>query len=313
MSSQIEIRLRRTWERIPPDTRRRLIRMTGYAALRRAQVARTLRARTKGLTMPLPHTIHERTFQSTALDRTMPYTILLPADYDADIAILYPVLYLLHGAWSDHTQWATKTRLIDHVARFPMIVVCSEGEQSCYINGANGERWEDYIVTDLPAYIEATYRVRTERTGRAIAGLSMGGFGAFDCGMRHPERYCAIGSHSGAFNILTWDATTDDPQFRAILGPLNSRARQEYDPHRVVEQAVRTHGVDALPMLSMDCGMDDYPDLLAANRTLHRTLTRLGVHHFYREQPGGHDWYYWDREVRFTLQFVATAMGIAPL
>ncbi len=223
----------------------------------------------------------------------------------------YPVLYLLHGAWSNHAEWAARTKLVDHAARFPLIIVCPEGENSCYINGANGERWEDYIVTDLPAHIEATYRVRTERSGRAIAGLSMGGFGAFNCGMRHPERYCAIGV---ALRRIQYPdlgrRTTDDPQFRAVLGPLNSPTRQEYDPHRVIEQAVRTHGADGLPMLAMDCGLDDYPDLLAANRALHRTMTRLGVHHFYREQPGGHDWPYWDREVRFTLQFVAAAMGI---
>lgn len=263
--------------------------------------------------MPAPHTIHEREFASAALGRMMPYTLLLPAGYEVGAEARYPVLYLLHGAWSNHTEWATRTRLADHAARFPLIVVCPEGEDSCYVNGANGERWEDYLVSDLPAHIEATCRARADRGGRAIAGLSMGGLGAFNCGMRHPERYCATGSHSGAFNIPAWSQSTEHPQFRAVLGPLNSATRQEYDPQRVIERAVRAHGVDGLPMLAMDCGLDDFPDLLAANRALHRTLTRLGVHHFYREQPGGHDWPYWDREVRFTLQFVATAMHLAHL
>ena len=262
--------------------------------------------------MPAPHSIHERAFHSAALNRTMPYTILLPTGYDAASAARYPVLYLLHGAWSNHTEWATRTKLADHAAPFPLMIVCPEGENSCYLNGANGERWEEYIITDLPAHIETTLRARAERRDRAIAGLSMGGLGAFNCGMRHPERYCAIGSHSGAFNLLTWDGTGDDPQFDAALGPRNSPTRQEYDPHHVIEQAIRTHGADALPMLAMDCGLDDFPTLLAANRALHRTMTRLGVHHFYREQPGGHDWPYWDREIRFTLQFVAAAMGIIP-
>ena len=265
--------------------------------------------------MPAPHTIHERTFASTALGRTMPYTLLLPAGYEAEPERRYPVLYLLHGAWSGHTEWATRTRLTEHAARFPLIIVCPEGEHSYYVNGANGERWEDSIVADLPAHIEATERARADRTGRAIAGLSMGGVGAFDCGMRHPERYCAIASHSGAFHFLAWAGTKDgdDPQFRALLGPRNSPTRQEYDPQRVIEQAIRSHGPDGLPMLSMDCGLEDFPDLLAANRALHRTLTRLGVHHFYREQPGGHQWDYWDREVRFTLQFIATATGSTPI
>lgn len=257
--------------------------------------------------MAAPRTIQERTFTSAALGRTMPYTLLLPAGYAADAGARYPVLYLLHGAWSNHTEWATRTRLVDHAAAFPLIIVCPEGEDSCYVNGASGERWEDYIVTELPAHIEATCRARADRRGRAIAGLSMGGLGAFNCGMRHPERYSAITSHSGAFNILNWAESLDNPQFRALLGPLHSATRQEYDPHRIVERAIHAHGADALPMLAIDCGLEDFPGLLASNRALHRTMTRLGVHHFYREQPGGHDWTYWDREIRFTLQFVASA------
>jgi len=313
VAAGVEIRMRWAWARLSPETRRRLARIVGTIALRRTQLAIAIRSSVKGRTMPAPHTIHERTFRSAALGRAMPYTILLPAGYDAAGETRYPVLYLLHGAWSNHTEWATRTKLADYAARFPLIVVCPEGENSCYLDGADGERWEEYIVADLPAQIEATERARAGRGDRAIAGLSMGGFGAFDCAMRHPERYCAIASHSGAFHILTWDGTDDDPQFRAALGPHNSPTRQEYDPQRVIERAVRMHGADGLPMLAMDCGLGDYPDLLAANRALHRTMTRLGVHHFYREQPGGHDWPYWDREVRFTLQFVAAAMGIAPV
>lgn len=315
MAVSIEIHMRRAWERLSPATRRRLVRWSGSAALRYAQLTTNLRSSVKGRTMPAPHTIHERAFASAALGRTMPYTILLPDGYDAAGDTRYPVLYLLHGAWSNHAEWAARTKLADHAARFPLIIVCPEGENSCYVNGANGERWEDYIVADLPAHLEATERTRAERSGWAIAGLSMGGLGAFNIGMRYPERYCAITSHSGAFSLITWAGTSanDDPQFRAVLGPPNSPTRQEYDPQRVIEQAIRTHGADGLPMLAMDCGHDDYPDLLASNHALHRTMTRLGVHHFYRDQPGGHDWMYWDREIRFTLQFVAAAMGIAPI
>ncbi|MHB8644699.1 MAG: alpha/beta hydrolase [Thermomicrobiales bacterium] len=308
----VETQVRRAWQWVSPQARQQLARVAGRVALRSMQLAAALRGNVKGETMPAPHTIHARRFASNALGRTMPYTLLLPAGYDTERERRYPVLYLLHGAWSNHTEWVTRTKLANHAAPFPLIIVCPEGENSCYLNGANGERWEEYIVADLPAHTEATCRTRADRSGRAIAGLSMGGFGASNCGMRHPERYCAIGSHSGAFHILTWEGTHDDPQFRAILGPPNSPTRQAYDPQRVIEQAVHTHGADGLPMVAMDCGLEDYPDLLASNRALHRTMTRLGAHHFYREQPGGHDWMYWDREVRFTLQFVATAMGIAP-
>ena len=318
MARRVEVHIRRAWARLSPQTRRKLVRLAASVALRHAQIAqgaRAIRGNHNGGTMPAPHTIHARSFHSDALQRTMPYAALLPAAYDAAPDALYPVLYLLHGAWSNHAEWATKTRLAAHAAPFPLIIVCPEGENSCYVNGANGERWEDYLVADLPAHIDATYRTRAEQGSRAVAGLSMGGLGAFNGGRRHPERYCAIASHSGAFNLLTWVGTnaTDDPQFRAVLGSRSSPTRYEYDPHHVIEQAIRAYRADALPMLAMDCGVGDHPDLLAANRALHRTLTRIGIHHFYREQPGGHTWEYWDRAVRFTLQFVAAAMGIAPV
>jgi S-formylglutathione hydrolase FrmB len=262
--------------------------------------------------MPAPHTFHEGTFASAALGREMLYTALLPADYAVETQRQYPVLYLLHGRNGNHTEWALLSRLPEYLSRFPMIVVCPEGNNGWYVNGANGERWEDSMVVDLPAHVEATYRTRSDRRGRAIAGLSMGGFGAFVLGMRHPERYCAISGLSGAYGIANWDDDAAPPAQRAVLGPLGSPTRHEYNVHRIAEQAVRTHGPDALPMLAFDCGTEDSPRLLESNRDLDATLTRLGVHHIYRPRPGGHDWKYWDREVPFTLQFVTTAMGITP-
>ncbi|HEY8291424.1 MAG TPA: alpha/beta hydrolase-fold protein, partial [Thermomicrobiales bacterium] len=156
MVAAIEHRIWRAWARLPPEKRRRIVRAVGQAALRRAQLAVMMRGILKGRTMPAPHTIHERTFASAALGRTMPYTILLPAGYDAAGETRYPVLYLLHGAWSNYTEWAARTKLADHAARsrLPLIIVCPEGENSCYLNGANGERWEEYIVAELPAQIE---------------------------------------------------------------------------------------------------------------------------------------------------------------
>ncbi len=310
MQQVMTTRANRLWVRVPSLTRRQLGLWTGALALRRVQLL-TEWYRKKGVLMTAPHTIHDGTFTSEAVGRTLPYTILLPADFDA--VSRYPVLYLLHGASGHHTDWPTLSRLVAHAAGLPLVIVCPEGENSCYINGANGERWEDMIVRDLPAHIEGTYPVRSDRGGRAIAGLSMGGFGAFNLGMRHPERYRAISTHSGAFMMNRYMGWMDtDPQFAAVLGPVDSPVQREYDPQRVIAQAVQTHGPDTLPMLAMDTGTADSPMLIASNRTLHRTLTALGVRHTYRELLGGHTWEYWDREVPFTLQFVAAAMGLVP-
>ena len=302
----------RLWERVPPITRRQLGLWTGVLALRRVQWANEIRIH-KETTLPAPHTIQRGEFLSEAVPRPLPYSILLPHGFET-ASTPYPVLYLLHGAFGHHTDWPTLSRLAAHAAGLPLVIVCPEGENSCYLNGANGERWEDCIARDLPAHIETTFPVRTDRGGRAIAGLSMGGFGAFNLGMRHPERYAAISTHSGAFLMYRYARWMDaDPQFAAILGSDDSSVQQEYNPEYVIEQAVRAHGVDALPALAMDTGTADSADLVASNRQLHATLTRLGVTHLYRELPGAHTWDYWDREVPFTLKFVAIAMGISPM
>jgi len=310
MQRVLVARANRLWERVSPFTRRQLGLWGGVLALRRMQVLNEWYRKGDAFVVT-PHTIHCGTFTSKALGRTLPYTVLLPADFDA--ALQYPVLYLLHGAYGHHTDWPTQSRLVTHAAGLPLVIVCPEGENSCYVNGANGERWEDAIVSDLPAHIEAAYPVRTDRGGRAIAGLSMGGFGAFNLGMRHPERYCAISTLSGAFMMNRYMGWMDaDPQFAVALGPVDSLVHQEYDPQRIVTQAVQTHDTDALPMLAMDTGTADSAVLVASNRELHRTLTALGICHIYREQPGGHTWEYWDREASFTLRFVAAAMGLVP-
>lgn len=305
-------RLRAAWGWLSPETRRWLRRGAGAARIRRAQLAGAARARLHREAAPVPHAIHARAFDSAALGRRMPYTLLLPHGYGADEAARFPVLYLLHGANSDHTAWATRTRLARDAAPYPLVIVCPEGENGCFINGADGTRWEDYLTADLPAHIEATCRVSAARGGRAVAGLSMGGFGAFNLALRHPARYCAIASHSGAFGIPRWYTGPEAAEQRAVLGPPGSATRREYDPERIAAAARRIHGVAALPAIALDCGAADWPDLRATNRALHETLTRLAIPHTYREPPGGHDWAYWDRALPHTLSFVTAAMGIAP-
>ncbi len=304
--------VRRFWRRVSPLSRRQFVLWAGMLALRRVQLSTALAPLLGGAegTPMRPHTVHTDSFASDALRRTLPYTLLLPADFDP--AMPHGVLYLLHGMGGTHTHWATLSDLTRHAAAYPLVIVCPDAENSCYANGANGERWEDAIAADLPAHIEAQYGVRGDRGGRAIGGLSMGGFGAFNIGMRHPERYAAISTLSGAFMMgrINWGA--DNPQLVQILGPVGSPTRREYDPETVLARAVATHGAGTLPVLAMDVGAADYPDLVASNRRLRDALMRLGVPHTYREEPGGHTWEYWNRETPFTLRFVAAAMGLLP-
>ena len=142
-------------------------------------------------------------FFSECVGRKLKYNVALPANYDSSDR-RYPVLYLLHGFSGNYTQWA-RFGAPSAAKTHELIVVMPDGGNSWYIRWAGSEAgqkndWEGAIVKDLVAHVDSTYRTIAAREGRAIGGLSMGGYGAVVLGLRHPDLFCSIGSYSGALN-----------------------------------------------------------------------------------------------------------------
>ena len=151
-------------------------------------------------------------FEAPSVDRTMKYNIVLPAGYEESDQ-RYPVLYLLHGLTSNYTLWG-RMRVPVYAARYELIVVMPDVGNSWYVNWAQSDdgqknAWEDYMINDVIGHVDANYRTIARREGRAINGLSMGGYGALMLGLRHPEMFCSIGSHSGAIAYAAVCAETD--------------------------------------------------------------------------------------------------------
>jgi S-formylglutathione hydrolase FrmB len=240
----------------------------------------------------------------------MPFSVFLPRSFAAGDERRYPVLYLLHGGDSHHGEWPQRVPLATLLAGYELVVVLPEGEHGLYANGHDGRRYEDYIVWDVPEFIEARFRVRQDRQSRALAGLSMGGFGSFNLGLKHPERYAALGSISGAFGMTWWNlGKRPGSPYLPTLGPEGSLPRHAYNPWRVLEDSLARHRAQELPSLWMDVGQQDDPDVVRANRDLHLSLDSAGVRHRYGERPGGHDWEYWRASTPDLLAFVAQALG----
>ena len=144
-------------------------------------------------------------FEAPSVARKMKFNIALPADYDSSGNKRYLVVYLLHGFTSNYTAWA-KLGAGRSSERLDMIVVMPDVGNSWYCNWAQSDEgqknnWEDFIVKDLVGYVDKTYRTIAKRDGRAINGLSMGGYGALTLGLRHPDLFCSIGSQSGALSF----------------------------------------------------------------------------------------------------------------
>ncbi len=142
-------------------------------------------------------------FHSVAVDRTTKYNILLPRGYEESTE-RYPVLYLLHGLSQNYQAWGRSNGAPFYAGLYAdMIVVMPDGGNSWYINYAQStdgqtNNWADHIVWDVVNHVDWHYRTIARREGRAIAGLSMGGYGAITLGLRNPDMFISIGSTSGA-------------------------------------------------------------------------------------------------------------------
>ncbi|MFO8008752.1 MAG: alpha/beta hydrolase family protein [Candidatus Brocadiia bacterium] len=240
-------------------------------------------------------------FFAEALGKQADMTVLLPQD--AERAGPYPVLYLLHGLSDDDTIWTRRTSLERYVSGMPLIVVMPDGGRGFYTDARQGYAYETHILEDVIGFVERFLPAIPERGGRAIEGLSMGGYGAMKLALKHPDRFCSVVAHSSAFDIRGLLKESDHAEeLRRIFG--DDPAEGHNDPFRLAEGADR----DALPAIRFDCGTDDW--LIEQNRAFHAHLEGLGIEHEYEEFPGGHEWGYWDQRVQEALRFHARALGI---
>ncbi|MEQ8968011.1 MAG: alpha/beta hydrolase family protein [Azospirillaceae bacterium] len=265
-------------------------------------------------------------FDSPSLGRPMAYSLYLPDGYDPAGPPL-SVIYLLHGLGGGETDWldagglrATADRLIAEGALPPAIVVMPDGDDGWYVDAPDGAgRYERAVLVDLPAHVEATLAARTDRAGRAIAGLSMGGFGALRLAMHHPERYVAAASLSGAlFPPGTYEdaATADMPPrlFRGAFGTPFDRTRlRRASPFAAIDAlAARRAAGEPVPALYLTTGDDDYFGFEKGAMRLYLTLEAAGLPAEIRVTDGDHVWPLWRAELPAALAFLGRALADGP-
>lgn len=235
--------------------------------------------------------LEDVTFHSRALERPMRYRVLRPVLAGARP----PVVYLLHGGGGSFQDWTSYT----DVARFArdLLLVAPQGDYSYFTDAAARprDRYETYLLDDLPADVGARFPVREDRGGRALVGVSMGGFGALKAALRRPDRYAFAAGLSAAVDVIRrpfsirrfsqWRA------FRDIFGPNDSASRR----HNDVFQLAGAADPGRLPFLHLTCGAQE--PLLGPNREFAALLARRAIAHQFREAPGGHDWRQWDGQL----------------
>jgi putative tributyrin esterase len=242
-------------------------------------------------------------YHSRSLQKASSFDIVFPDD--PKIPKPWATYYLLHGLSDDHTIWQRRTSIERYVADLPLVVVMPDGGRGWYTNAFEGYAHEDDLIKDIVGLIDSTFPVKAERSGRAIGGLSMGGYGAVKVGLKHFNMFASVNSHSGALSFVHNDfaqAKLLSPEFERIFGK-NPNGGPE-DPFTIVERI--DHG--RLPAIRIDCGTADF--LLDQNRKYHAHLESLHIPHEYQEFPGNHDWAYWDLHVQEAIAFHVRNLGL---
>jgi S-formylglutathione hydrolase FrmB len=263
--------------------------------------------------------LRQLTFRTPIVAGPTHVRILLPTGY-ARSKRRYPVLYLLHGAADDYRSWTDKGAAERLTAGLRLIVVMPDtgptgGYTDWYNGGAGGPpEWETYHIDELLPWVDRHFRTTPRRSERAVAGLSMGGFGAMSYAARHPDLFGAAASFSGAVdtnNPLDIAVTGDD-----VFGP---RATQEvrWRAHDPWDLAANLRGLDLV--LRTGNGLPGGPfgggDIVeetvhAMSVAFHRRLQRLHIPHLWDDYgPGGHTWPYWQRDLRATLPRLMAAFA----
>jgi S-formylglutathione hydrolase FrmB len=264
-----------------------------------------------GVSLALPANVSEAKLDSKLMGRSMPYRVILPVGYAKAAAKRFPVVYLLHGLTGHYANWTTLGTLAQSAESFGFILITPEGDNGWYNDSPTiaNAKYERYIVKELIPEIDAKYRTVNDRKGRAIAGLSMGGYGALKFGLKYPQMFSLVGSFSGAIfapmftsqSFSVFGQSFSVPFLEIItrtttdaFGPPGSASRTENDIFAIV-RSIDSERSRSLPFIYFDCGTEDI--LLQSNRDFATLLLEKKIPHEFRQLPGGHTWPYWNKQV----------------
>lgn len=233
---------------------------------------------------------------SPAMSRTVSVTAVVPDAATSERTC--PVIYLLHGYSGDAFTWLKIKPTLPEIADMEGIAfVCPDGENSWYLDSPVNPKsmYETFISCELLPAVEKLLPVARERSARAIAGLSMGGFGAMSLAIKHKELFGAVGSMSGGLDIRPFSENWDLP---LVLG---EQAEHSANWEAVTPINLISRIEEGELAIVFDCGYGDF--FLDVNQAFHKELLRRGISHDFYVRPGHHDNIYWSNAVDYQLLF----------
>ena len=242
-------------------------------------------------------------FFSDALEMGASVSVVLPQATEAQIGVEPvdggadpPLLYLLHGLSDDHTAWLRYTSIERYAAAAGLAVVMPAVGRSFYADEVHGHRYWTFVSEELPRVMRSFFRLSGRPEDTFVAGLSMGGYGAFKLALTHPDRYAAAASLSGAVDVAELAGRPERSELfeRAFGGA----------PGPADDLAALLAAADAgsLPPLYVSCGTED--ELLPMNRRFAAEAEAAGARVTTDFRPGEHEWGLWDAVIREVIDWL---------
>jgi S-formylglutathione hydrolase FrmB len=253
-------------------------------------------------------------FQSSALQKNVKVLVFIPTPSADDYlkgparhyykdGLKYQTLYLLHGSYGSCTDWVHFSNVERYAQEHCVALVMPDGENSFYRDLPNGEAYLTYIADELPRFMGTLFPLSEKREDTFIAGLSMGGYGAFLAALHYPGQFGAAAALSGVFDL---DSPLIASSNHLLKMPDNYKRAVLYDAtdpwklSSLLAKAAAEHRV--LPKFYSSCGLEDF--VLPAAADFIKTAETRGIRIVTENFHGGHDWNYWDAHIQDVLKWL---------
>ena len=250
----------------------------------------------------------EANFVSKSLFRTVTFTAILPVDkfFSQESGAgqaPFKTLYLLHGLLGNHTDWVTGTRIQRWAEERNLAVIMPSGENAFYVDEPeSGKLYGEFIGRELVDITRRMFPLSRRRENTFIGGLSMGGYGAIRNGLKYSDTFSRIIGLSSAVHLLeSRPEETKTIAFEAsCFKPFEEAVKSDKNPRVLIDNIVSS-GAEK-PKIFMACGTED--SLIGANRVYRDLFIDKGFDVTYMEEPGRHDWDFWDRHILRALDWL---------